>query len=423
MNNILVIKLRYIGDVLLATPVLRSLRERFPDACLTITVLRGTEDVLKGNPDLTEVLVVERGGLAEQLRFLQSIRRRRFDCVIDLTDGDRSAVLSRFSGAPVRIGLNEEHRWRGLLYTTVVRPGPEATHRVERNLETVRPLGIEPKACPLVLRIPPQDEAAAAGLLDDLAGEKLSDGSKALVMLQPGARYWFKAWPVERFAELAGRLAARYGCRILVGGDAKERGLAEAIRAGAQAPVVPLAGRLTLLQYTAVLKRCSLFVGNDNGPMHMAAALGVPVVALFGPSDPAEWGPRGGRAEVLYKGLDCRRCFHPTCTRGEESCMKQITVEEVFAAATKLLVGGEKKETVPRATDGEEEMMKTGDKTDAVESRRITENLLRCAELTDLCLQLRLAVLKQEYLDHETRQKVMSEVRQAKEQAWRRNPS
>jgi ADP-heptose:LPS heptosyltransferase len=86
-----------------------------------------------------------------------------------------------------------------------------------------------------------------------------------------------------------------------------------------------------------VLKRCALFVGNDNGPMHMAAALGVPVVALFGPSDPAEWGPRGGRAEVLYKGLDCRRCFHPTCTRGEESCMKQIPVGEVLAAAARLL--------------------------------------------------------------------------------------
>jgi len=337
MRNILVIKLRYIGDVLLATPVLRALRERFPEAHLVAAVSRGTEDILKWNPDLNEVLVVERERIAGQLRFLRDLRRRRFDCVIDLTDGDRSAILSRLSGAPVRIGINEEHRWRGLLYTTVVQARPDVRHRLERDLETVRPLGIEPKVGPLVLRIPPQDEAAAVGLLDDFAGEKLSAGAKPLVMLQPGARYWFKAWPAERFAELAGRLAEKYGCRILVGGDARERDLAEMIRANVRTPVVPLAGRLTLLQCAAVLKRCSLFVGNDNGPMHMAAALGVPVVALFGPSDPAEWGPRGGRAEVLYKGLDCRRCFHPTCMRGEESCMKQITVEEVFAAASKLL--------------------------------------------------------------------------------------
>jgi predicted lipopolysaccharide heptosyltransferase III len=337
MQNILVIKLRYIGDVLLATPVLRALRERFPDVHLAMAVNRGTEDIVKANPDLTETLVVERGGLAAQFRFLQMVRRKNFDCVIDLTDGDRSAVLARWTGAPVRIGLNEEHRWRGLLYTTVVRPGPDVTHRVERDLETVRPLGIEPKAGSLVLRIPPEEEAEAARLLDDIVGEKLSAGAKPLIMLQPGARYWFKAWPAERFAELAGRLAERHGCRILVGGDARERSLAETIQAGARTPVVSLAGRLTLLQYAAVLKRCALFVGNDNGPMHMAAALGVPVVALFGPSDPAEWGPRGGRAEVLYKGLDCRRCFHPTCTRGEESCMKQIPVGEVLAAAARLL--------------------------------------------------------------------------------------
>jgi len=339
MQNILVIKLRYIGDVLLATPVLHALRERFPDAHLAMAVNRGTEDVLKWNPDLNEVLVVEREGLAGQVRFLRAVRRRGFDCVIDLTDGDRSAVLARCSAAPVRIGLNEERRWRGLLHTVVVRPGPATVHRVERDLETVRPLGIQPKAGPLVLQTSPQDDEVAARLLDEFSGEKLSTGVRPLVMLQPGARYWFKAWPAERFAELASRLAETYGCRILIGGDARERDLAEAIRTNARAAIVSLAGRLTLLQYAAVLKRCTLFVGNDNGPMHMAAALGVPLVALFGPSNPAEWGPRGARAEVLYRGLDCRRCFHPTCTRGEESCMRQTTLDEVFAAAAKLLVG------------------------------------------------------------------------------------
>jgi predicted lipopolysaccharide heptosyltransferase III len=337
MNSILVIKLRYIGDVLLATPVLRALRERFPGARLAMAVNRGTEDILKWNPDLSEVLVVERGGPAGQLRFLREIRRRRYDCVIDLTDGDRSAILARFSGAPVRIGLNEEHRWRGLLYTAVARPGPETVHRVEHDLETVRPLGIQPKAGPLVLKTSPEDDEAAARLLGEMTGEGSSNRSTRLVMLQPGARYWFKAWPVERFAELAGRLAGQHGCTVLIGGDAKERDLAETIRVKAMTAAIPLAGRLTLLQYAAVLKRCALFVGNDNGPMHMAAALGVPVVALFGPSNPAEWGPRGARTEVLYKGLDCRRCFHPTCTRGEESCMRQITVDEVSAAAARLL--------------------------------------------------------------------------------------
>jgi len=335
MKNILVIKLRYIGDVLLATPVLRTLRDRFPHARLTMAVNEGTEDVLKWNPDLDEVLVVDRGGLVQQIRFLHEVRRRRFDCVIDLTDGDRSAMLSRLSGAPVRIGFNEERRWRGLLYTSVAQTRSDVIHRMERDLEAVRILGIEPKVSPLVLHTSHQDEEDAARLLGE-AGLG-TDSPSPLVMLHPGARYWFKAWPAERFATLADRLTDAYGCRVLVGGDANDREMAHAIRARAHSAPALLAGHTTLLQFAAVLKRCALFVGNDNGPMHMAAALGTPVVGLFGPSDPSVWRPRGRKVEVLYKGLDCRRCFHPTCTRGDQNCMRLITVDEVFTAAGCLL--------------------------------------------------------------------------------------
>lgn len=338
MRNILVIKLRYIGDVLLATPVLRTLREQFPEARLTMMVNSGTEEILRRNPDLDEVLVVRRGGPGEQLKLIQEIRLRHFDSVLDLTDGDRSAVLSRLSGAPVRIGFNEERRWRGLLYTSVVREPPGVVHRLERDLEALRGLGIEPKVSLPVLRTSREDEEAATRLLENLGVAVTTEGSRRpLVLLQPGARYWFKAWPVDRFAELADRLADLCECRILVGGDARDREVSETIRSRARCSPVVLAGKTTLLQLAAILKRCALFVGNDNGPMHMAAALGLPVVALFGPSDPAVWGPRGGQAEVLYKGLDCRRCFHPTCTRGEESCVKLISVDEVFAAARKVL--------------------------------------------------------------------------------------
>lgn len=339
MNNVLVIKLRYIGDVLLATPVLRALKERFPQARLSVAVNKGTEDILKWNPDVDARLVVEKGGVRQEGRFLRDLRRRRFDCVIDLTDGDRAAILAGFSGAPCRIGFNEEHRWRGLLFSTAITALAGPMHRVEHDLQALRPLGIEPKAHPLVLRTAPEDDAAAAALLR-AAG--LSDEAEPLVMLQPGARYWFKAWPAECFALLADRLAQSLNCRVLIGGNRQEEALARHIAALARSRPTVLAGRMTLLQHAAALKRCALFVGNDNGPMHMAAALGIPVVALFGPSDPAEWGPRGSMSCVLYKGLDCRRCFHPTCDRGEESCMKRITVDEVFAAATDLLKAGAK---------------------------------------------------------------------------------
>ncbi|HXF91872.1 MAG TPA: putative lipopolysaccharide heptosyltransferase III [Nitrospiraceae bacterium] len=333
MNNILVIKLRYIGDVLLATPVLRALREAFSHATLTMAVNAGTEDIVKGNPDLDKVLVVPKGTLGEQVRFASELRRRRFDCVIDLTDGDRAAILSRLSGAPIRVGFNQEHRWRGLLYTAVAKPRAEDVHRVERDLSALRCLGLEPKAGPLVLNVPPHDEEAAERILRE-AGVVPSSSTR-LVMFHPGARYWFKAWPAERFADLADRLTKAWDCRVLIGGDDRDRETAERIRTHARSAPIVLAGRARLLQFAAILKRCALYVGNDNGAMHMAAALGVPVVGLFGPSNPREWGPRGP-SEIIYKGLDCRICFHPTCRRGEGNCMRLIAVDEVFAAAMRL---------------------------------------------------------------------------------------
>lgn len=338
MRNILVIMLRYLGDVLLATPVLHALRDGAPNARITMVVNQGTGDVLKWNPDVDEVLEVTRGGLLSSIRFVGDLRRRRFDCVIDLTDGDRSAVLARATGAQVRIGFNEEHHRRGLLYTSVVTANVAGMHRIERNLEALRPVGVEPNSASLVLHTSSHDEQEADRILQ-VAGVHASGPAKGRpwVMVHPGARYWFKAWPPDRFAELADRLAQRPGCTVLVGGGESDGDLAQEIRARARSAPAVLAGRTSVLQFAAILKRCALFIGNDNGPMHMAAALGIPLVALFGPSDPTVWGPRGGKSEVLYKGVDCRDCYRRNCHRGEESCMRQITVDEVVEAARRCL--------------------------------------------------------------------------------------
>ena len=334
-RNILAIKLRYLGDVLLATPTLHALKSAYPQARLTVLVNRGTEDILRGNPHVDEVLPLDRGSIVQQSRFILDIRRRRFDTVVDLTDGDRAAFLTRISGASVRIGFNAEQRWTGRCYTTVV-IGRAGAHRIERDLAALSPLGIEaPDRVPRMW-LTPDDDAG----VDQLVRQLGIPTDRSWVVVQPGARYWFKAWPPERFAQLADRLNDRFGCQVLVGGSAHEVTLAQEVVDHAKSRPLNIAGRSDVRTLAALLKRSALFVGNDTGAMHIAAAVGTPVVGLFGPSNPAEWGPRGGRAETIYKGLDCRVCFHPTCRRGEGNCMKLITVEEVMTAAVRQIEDG-----------------------------------------------------------------------------------
>ena len=331
--NVLVIKLRYIGDVLLATPVLQSLRAAWPEARVTVLVNRGTEGVLARNPHVDEVLILDRVGAGRGIGLLRALRRRRYDCVIDLTDSDRSAVMTMATGAPTRVGFNWEHRWRGLAYTSIVDLAYGALHMVDYDLGALGPLGVSAVTNRPTLHAGQQGATEAAGLLAD-AGAGLT--GRPWIMIHPGARYWFKAWPEDRFAAFIDRMGACGLPSALVGGPGEQE-KAERLSALCEHAPVNVTGRTSLPGLAALMRHCALFVGNDAGPMHMAAAVGTPVVALFGPSDPAVWGPRGVQSSVLYKGLDCRACFHPTCTRGSDSCMNRISVEEVLEETKRLL--------------------------------------------------------------------------------------
>src|SRR5580765_6928503 len=168
MQKILIIKLRYIGDVLLATPAIRVIKAARPDVRVAMMVNRGTEDVLSGNPDLDEIIVLDKGSLTEQSRLIAGLRRRGFDTVIDLTDGDRSAFLSWVSGASVRIGFNDEHRWRGRYYTQVIEPVSGVRHPIDRDLETLKPMSIQACSKDLQLWLTSEEANRADQLLDQL---------------------------------------------------------------------------------------------------------------------------------------------------------------------------------------------------------------------------------------------------------------
>jgi heptosyltransferase III len=331
VNRILLIKLRYIGDVILSTPLLPLLRNRFPKASLTFLVNPGTESVLFGNPHLEKISVIPRDGWGSQLRFLHGLRQACFDGVVDLTDGDRSAFLTYWTGAGIRLGFNRENRWRGRLYTRVLPSAYGSMHMVDYHAQALRALDISDPVGEPELYLRPEDQAQGDQLLTSLR-----IGHAPLALLSPSARYSFKAWPLDRFAALADWLADQ-GAAVALIGHQEEVLIGRQIITLTRSKPRNLMGQTLLPQLAALMKRSALFVGNDGGPMHMAAAVGCPVLGLFGPTDPQVWGPRGTNVSVIYKGLDCRECFYPGCFRGEESCMRQISVEEVCQAASTLL--------------------------------------------------------------------------------------
>jgi len=335
-ERILVIKLRYLGDVLLSTPVLTALRTAFPKARVSMLVNPGTEAMIATNPCLDEVLIAERArSPIRQLRFAAALRGRRFDLVVDLTDGDRAAILSRLTGAPIRVGLNREGRWRGRLYTHVVPIREQPIPMIRQHLMALEMLGIPVSdGVSPSLRTQASDEAAACAALGAVgigAGERF-------VAVHPGARWWFKSWPADRFASLIDHVQAKLGMKVVLLGSVADREIAETILDRVETERRSLIGRLTLLELAVVLRRAALLVGNDNGPMHMAAAMGTPVIGLFGPADPRIWGPAGQGHAVFYKGIDCRPCFPGGCRRGEQNCMRLIAFDEVIPVVERMLV-------------------------------------------------------------------------------------
>lgn len=335
IERALVIKLRYVGDVLLATAVPRALKMARPGVHVTMAVMQGTEGVLTGNPYVDDLLIVDRSTFWTQAEFFREIRRRRFDCVLDLTGNDRSELACLLSQAAVRVGFRDPRRWRArLAYTHEHEPLSRPGHRIARDLALLETIGIPPQQEWPRIYLSPEEEASGERLRQELRAGAMD---RPLVMLHPGARYWFKTWPAERFAELADSLTDRLGCIVVIGGGPAEQPIGRAIEQMAHASTVNLVGVIGLREYAALVKRCALFIGNDNGAMHIAAAVGTPVIGLFGPSDPVEWSPLGTHTQICYKGMDCRQCFHPTCQRGEQNCMRQIPVEEVFEKAQMLL--------------------------------------------------------------------------------------
>jgi heptosyltransferase-2 len=344
--QILVIRFRYLGDTVLTVPFLRNLRRAEPNARIVWMVAPGDAEVVKGIPYVDEFLVWDprkgsdgRPGahrtLAARIGFVRELRRRRFDKVYVLKRSFSSALMAFLSGAPRRVGFDTEGR--GFLLTRRA-PYLAGRHEVESFLDVLRADGIPTPDNHLEAWLSPDERAFAADFLER-AGFKPGE---PIVGLHPFCANPPRGWHEDEFVAVANEVQRRYGARILIFGGKQDQDLAEKMRQGITPAAVSLAGRTNLRESMALLARCTAFVCNDSGVMHLGAALGVPLVALFGPQSPAKFGPWTKNARIIYLSFPCSPCrqkFFTECTpsaRGKPACMEAITVREVLEAIDSL---------------------------------------------------------------------------------------
>lgn len=417
-KKILVIKLRHIGDVLLTTPVFKALKENFPDSFVATLVNKGTEAVLENNPYLDEIITYDRSikelpiyrRYLEEVKFLRKIRKMGFDTTIDLTGGDRAAVISYLSAAKIRIGIKS----RGFLgkkhFYTKLFEIDGSKHNVLQNLEVLAKIGIKTTKPEVILNVTENERKWAEKLIfkchseayiRSVPGKLSSEKSpyiKKVVHIHPTSRWLFKCWKDEYMAEVI-RWFMDKGFNVVITSAPTEKEINKVnsilnfLRATIKGDysnnfqtlntksnllfyhseptqsVVPgsglrvleefpslinLAGKLTLRQLIAVSSVCDIYFGIDTAPMHIAAALGKPVIALFGPSGAFHWGPWDNSAEnepypqrngiqkfgkniVIQRDWQCIPCGQDGCKGSKISnCLFDIKPEEVIEILSKI---------------------------------------------------------------------------------------
>ena len=347
LSRALVIKLRHHGDVLLAAPVFSVLKRHAPHLAIDALVYDDTRDMLSGHPAIETLHTIGRSwralGLSaralREWRLYRELKERRYDLLIHLTEHPRGAWLARALGCRYAVAPGFRDRssyWKNSFTHRYALPLNGRRHMVEWNLDALRRIGIQPAPEERAVVMVP---GAAAEAEADALLHQHGLAPKRFIHLHPASRWSFKCWPVERNAALVNRLLQR-GERpvITASGDPAEMDFVRDIVSRCSGAVVDLSGRLSLKTLAAISARASLFVGVDSAPMHIASAVGTPVVALFGPSGEFEWGPWSGASRVVAsQDHPCRPCGIDGCGGGKLSdCLAGLSEDAVISAIDAL---------------------------------------------------------------------------------------
>lgn len=341
-ERILILKPSSLGDIIHALPALFALRQHYPSAKISWLVKHEWAELLEGHPDLDEV-ISESFSLRNGPSMVSRLRQGRFDVVIDLQGLFRTGLLARLSGAPVRIGFAAGREGSPWFYThRISLPIPMNRswrlldmHAVERNLSIVRSLGVDISRPTFSLPDRESDVQDITQWLHD-AGVKDHD---CLVAIAPLSRTDVKSWPLERFIKVSQALIQWDGYKIILLGSTSQRWMVDKFSKIMNDKFIDMVGKLRIRQLSTLLRRTKLLIANDSAPIHIGAAVGTPVLAIFGPTHPGATGPYGaGLHRILTNDLPCRPCGKRICHHvNTKECLTAISVEQVLDAASDLL--------------------------------------------------------------------------------------
>ena len=337
-SRILVVRLDRIGDVVLSTPALTALSTAIPHAFIAVMVRPECRDLVQGHPAVHEVIEYDKDGRHRSawatVRFARRLRRYGFDAAIVLHPTNRSHWIPWLAGIPARIGFRRKSSWL-LTHRLPHRKQEGKRHEADYTLELLRFVGAGAGEARPTIALQP---GAVRRVDEVLAG--WAQAGRPIVAIHPSASCPSKRWMPDRFARVADRLIAERGAQVCIVAGAADAAWAQAMAQAMRQPVLNLAGRLTLAELAAVLRRAAVLVSNDSGPVHVAAAVGTPVVAIFGRNQAGlsvqRWGPLGEGHVVLQKDVGCVTCLAHACDIGFR-CLTSLAADEVYQAAASLL--------------------------------------------------------------------------------------
>jgi len=327
----------WVGDAIMALPALRAVRTRFSEAEIAILALSYVGDLYRDQQICDQMITYDRGGIHAGIcgreRLTGQLREQKFDVALLLQNAFDAAWLAWRAGIPQRIGYSRDAR--GLLLTQAVsvpKAGEISPHEKFYYLELLRRIGWLDSLADeglISLRVPEQSRRRAAQFLVEAGARPHA----ARIAVGAGASYGSaKCWPPDRFAETLNRLQAQSDADVILFGTAPEAKVSVAIAGGLCRPAIDLTGKTSIADLPALLSQCHLFLGNDSGAMHVAAAVGLPVVAIFGPTDPLGTAPVTPRSSIVQERPYCSPCFLRRCPT-DHRCMTKIPPEAVEAAA------------------------------------------------------------------------------------------